>query len=113
MGVLGLPWYGYDYPCENTSDPHVEYCPIKAVPFRNVSCSDAAGTEKSYALLRKHLASKSATTGRRWDPTLKSPYFNYRSTTDNLIHQVWYDDPESLSLKYRLAKTLGVRGVGF
>ena len=38
--VLGLPWYGYNYPCINlTSD----VCYIKPVPFRGASCSDAAG----------------------------------------------------------------------
>ena len=41
--VLGLPWYGYDYPCTSlTSD---DVCSIPKVPFRGVSCSDAAGIE--------------------------------------------------------------------
>lgn len=111
--VLGLPWYGYDYPCANTTDPTVQYCPIEAVPFRNITCSDAAGKELNYANVRQILASPIATTARQWDPTLRSPYFNYRNATTGKIHQMWYDDPESLSIKYGIAKDMGLRGVGF
>lgn len=108
--VLGLPWYGYDYPCANTTDPSVDFCLIKAIPFVNVSCSDAAGKERDYADVRKLLA-VNATTTRRWDPTLKAPFFNYKAQDG--IHQVWYDDSESLTIKYSIAKELGLRGVGF
>ena len=40
--ILGVPWYGYNYPCLSLSDDHV--CSIEKVPFRGVDCSDAAGT---------------------------------------------------------------------
>ena len=39
--------YGYKYPClmdEIESDTS-KYCPIEAIPFRGVNCSDAAGRE--------------------------------------------------------------------
>ena len=39
--ILGVPWYGYNYPCLSLSDDHV--CSIEKVPFRGVDCSDAAG----------------------------------------------------------------------
>ena len=39
--ILGVPWYGYHYPCLSLSDDHV--CSIEKVPFRGVDCSDAAG----------------------------------------------------------------------
>ena len=39
--ILGVPWYGYKYPCLSLSDDHV--CSIEKVPFRGVDCSDAAG----------------------------------------------------------------------
>jgi di-N-acetylchitobiase len=28
------------------------------------------------------------------------------------VRQVWFDDPHSLSLKYAVAKSMGLRGVG-
>jgi len=108
---LGVPWYGYDYECQNTSDPQVQTCAIKAVPFRGAPCSDAAGMEVNFAQIMDMLANNS-TTGRLWDPVSRSPYMNYRHSTTSLIHQVWFDDPESLRAKYELATGLGLRGVG-
>jgi di-N-acetylchitobiase len=43
--VLGVPWYGYTYPCEGHPPPDVDFCVLPSTPFRNVSCSDAAGKE--------------------------------------------------------------------
>jgi len=42
--VMGMPWYGYNYPCLGLSDDDV--CTIKAIPFRGVNCSDAAGEDE-------------------------------------------------------------------
>ena len=50
---------------------------------------------------------------RRWDVGQQSPYFNYRGPgTKGVLHQMWYDDPESLLLKYQFAWTAGLRGTG-
>jgi len=105
--VLGIPWYGYDYPCINPTN--VTVCPIAHVPFRGVDCSDAAGKEINFSILMEWLSTRS-TTGRMWDDTLKSPWFSYNNAGQS--HQVWYDDPQSLSFKMDIAKSLGLRGVG-
>ncbi|KAK3235098.1 hypothetical protein CYMTET_54689 [Cymbomonas tetramitiformis] len=110
--VLGIPWYGYTYPCLNISkDGNDDYCAIKEVPFRGVNCSDAAGSEISYSKVMAILDSGNSTTGRRWDTSTMSPYFNYFAE-DGTLHQIWYDDPESLGLKYRFAREMGLRGTG-
>jgi len=109
--ILGLPWYGYDYPCLTMNDPASPYCPIKQVPFRGVNCSDAAGTQKYYPAVLKLLRGTTVT-GRVWESYLQSPYFNYIAS-DKSVHQVWYDDPESLTTKYQYAKDTGLIGVGF
>eukprot|EP00775_Hariotina_reticulata_P010253 gene10253-10411_t len=94
--VLGLPWYGYDYTCEGQEVPaDVDICTIKPVSFRNVSCSDAAGAQRCYSEIMA-----------------TSPYFNYRAS-DGSVHQVWFDNPQSLALKYQLAADLGIKGIGF
>ena len=59
--ILGLPWYGYDYPCISTD---------------------------------------------------QSPYFMYESPAGD-VHQVWFDNPQSLAVKYRYARDHHLRGVGF
>lgn len=106
--VLGLPWYGYSYPCLNLSSEDI--CTIPEVPFRGVNCSDAAGTQVPYSQVTS-LLSKS-TSGRIWNSTLFSPYFDYTPPAGS-VHQVWYDDPESLVLKYQLAKKIGMKGLAF
>jgi len=133
--VLGVPWYAYDYPCLDSGSgllqrhlgaaPVIEVCKIKPVPFRGCPCSDAAGTQIEYYKAKRLLPS--SFTGRVWNSTYQSPMFIYRfndnatswmpsSSLSNEypwpVHEVWYDDAESLGYKYRLAKNLGLRGVG-
>ena len=107
--VLGLPWYGYDYPCLNLTDDNV--CTIPKVPYLGVNCSDAAGTQRPYYIIRELI--RSSTAPVHWNATLESPFFNYKHQEENMEHQVWYDDPESLSLKYIYAGEKELRGLAF
>lgn len=105
--IMGIPWYGYDYPCLSLSQEGV--CSIEKVPFRGAPCSDAAGTQKPYSWIMKHV--NSSMTGRLWDSKQKAPYFNYMDEGGQ-IHQVWYDDPESLCSKAHAVMSKGLRGIG-
>jgi di-N-acetylchitobiase len=109
--VLGLPWYGYIYQCIDDSPPDVNICPIAHVPFRNVSCSDAAGHELCYNDVSK-LARNNATRAVAWNESLAAPFFDYVDATDGSTRQVWFDDSRSLGLKVALALAEGWRGVG-
>ena len=105
--VLGLPWYGYDYSC--TKMNNAGECELAYVPFRGIPCSDAAGSQRSITeMVYKYL--KLSDTGRMWNNTMKSPFFNFNST-DGSIHQAWYDDPESLGYKYLYAARAQIRGL--
>ena len=42
---------------------------------------------------------------------MQNPFFNYRSA-DGTVHQIWFDDPQSLRVKYQIAKDAGFRGTG-
>eukprot|EP00882_Tetradesmus_deserticola_P018438 GHRQ01019805.1.p1 GENE.GHRQ01019805.1~~GHRQ01019805.1.p1 ORF type:complete len:197 (+),score=76.88 GHRQ01019805.1:1-591(+) len=115
--VLGLPWYGYDYPCQgaDASTPaaaDLEFCRLQPVAFQDVSCSDAAGAQRCYYEVMALLQHQRNTTKVRWEAMQASPYFNYRAQ-DGSIHQVWYDDPASLALKYQVAADHGLKGIGF
>ncbi|CAL8271948.1 unnamed protein product [Arctogadus glacialis] len=106
--VMGVPWYGYDYSCLNLSKDGV--CSIEKIPFRGAPCSDAAGKQKAYSWIMKQV--NSSMTGRLWDQGQQAPYFNYEDH-EGQIHQVWYDDPESICLKASLVKkSKGLRGIG-
>eukprot|EP01117_Protostelium_nocturnum_P005238 TRINITY_DN1903_c2_g1_i1.p1 TRINITY_DN1903_c2_g1~~TRINITY_DN1903_c2_g1_i1.p1 ORF type:complete len:398 (-),score=92.00 TRINITY_DN1903_c2_g1_i1:44-1198(-) len=108
--VLGLPWYGYDYPCLQTNNATVITCPIKQIPFRGVACSDSAGRQRTFDDIMDNALPK-ASTGRKWDSLLESPWFNYVDDK-RVVHQVWYDDPQSLGIKVGWAKQMNLRGVG-
>ena len=104
--VLGLPWYGYDYPCIDFTG--LDTCHIKKVPFRGANCSDAAGKQISYSTINDLLLTRTES-GRKWDEGSQSPYFDYVDMT-NQKHQVWYDDPQSLAIKLQFAVQAGLKG---
>ena len=105
--VLGLPWYGYDYICLTLSADNI--CTIKAVSRVGAPCSDAVGKQINYSDIMENFLPIS-TSGRLYNATSESPYFNYRAS-DGTVHQIWYDDPQSLKAKYQLAASQGMRGV--
>ena len=106
--VLGLPWYGYDYTCIALNN---NVCAIKKVPFRGAPCSDAAGKQIGYADIMVRYLPKSAN-GRQYNSTVESPFFTYQAD-DGKYHQIWYDDPRSLSIKYKYAKDMELHGLAF
>lgn len=114
--VLGVPWYGYRYPCLNGTAPNAVYCPIAEVPFRGVNCSDAAGREFAYADIQRVFKSTDSvvTGGMRRDSNTGSLFFNAIGDNggENVIYQYWFDDPISLAEKYVWARDHKLRGVG-
>ncbi|XP_048457520.1 di-N-acetylchitobiase-like [Rhincodon typus] len=104
--VLGLPWYGYDYPCEHFYEPG--RCKLKTFPLEVASCSSRIVNQVEYKEIMQMLPR--SITGRYWDDNYKSPYFVYKDK--DVYHEVWYDDPESLSLKSSIVKKLKLGGVG-
>lgn len=104
--ILGVPWYGYRYPCELLQGG---LCTIREVPFRGCNCTDAAGKEFPYSQVLEMLALSEG--GREWDGASATPTFTYREGSQD--YQVWYDDPQSLAIKYQVAKDLGLAGTGF
>ena len=53
--ILGVPWYGYRYPCLELSRG---VCYIQRVPFRGCDCTDAAGREFPYKDVMRMLGIK-------------------------------------------------------
>ncbi|KAE8609396.1 hypothetical protein XENTR_v10011801 [Xenopus tropicalis] len=100
--VMGIPWYGYDYECLKLTKDN------KCILFKE-SLLDSAAQQVPYSTIMKQL--NSSLSGRLWDDFQKSPFFNYLDTQGN-IHQVWYDDPESISLKAAYVPKRSLRGIG-
>ena len=87
--VLGMPYYGYDWPTTGPAPGDAATGPPTPVSYATVAASGGP---------------------RYWDPASQTPWTAYRSGTQ--WHQVWFDDPVSLALKARLAAGAHLAGVG-
>ncbi len=88
--VVGVPYYGYDWPAQNEALNTAALGSASSVMF-----TTARATAASY--------------GRRWDEFSSTPWYFYTSQTP---HQTWYDDAASLALKYDLVFGNDLQGIG-
>ncbi len=88
--VVGLPYYGHEWETAGTS-PH------------------SAVTDSCTTLLYTTLANRAGIHGRLWDTESLTPWYVYNSGGPN---QGWYDDEESLKLKYDMIREADMQGVG-
>jgi spore germination protein len=89
--MLGVPWYGYDWP---------------------VVSSDRKASATGTATARIYTAAKNLakTNGSTFDQMTKVPWVSYKSSS--LWRQLWYDDTVSLSLKNNLVNSKNIGGIG-
>jgi len=87
--VVGLPYYGHQWDTASQY-PH------------------SSGTNCS-TLFYTTLADRAQTYGSIWDDESLTPYYAFSSGG---WRQGWYDDPESLGLKYDMVRMCGMQGVG-
>lgn len=86
--ILGLPYYGYEWPTSSTTVP---------------SSTTGSGTAKIYDTAKAN----ASTYGRQWDSYGEVPYY-VRSGP----YQCFYDDEESLGLKWDLVNSNNLGGTG-
>lgn len=118
--VLGVPFYGYRYQCVDTENtvmnPLDRFCPIKRSYFRGAYCTDAVGEQVPYYNIRRIFREGDGfqQTGKlRWDVDMQAPFFNTWNVSDGYqVYQYWYDNPQSLSMKFAWAKKNMILGVG-
>ena len=70
----------------------------------------SAGSSYSAAVTYPNAAAAAETYGRKWDSNGSVPWYSYKSGTN--AYQCFYDDTESLGLKYDYAKSKGLGGIG-
>ncbi len=87
---LGIPNYGYDWPL-----PYI----------KNETVARTIGNVEAVQIAIRNGASIS------FDETAMSPYFQYMS--EDVLHEVWFEDVRSLSAKFDLIRELGLEGAGF
>lgn len=86
--LLGVPYYGYDWP---------------TVSFALHANTTGSGTARMYPAAKSY----AATYGYNWDANSQTPYVLYGS-----YRQLWYDDTNSLALKYDFANSKNLAGIG-
>ncbi|XP_078075349.1 di-N-acetylchitobiase-like [Mustelus asterias] len=104
--IMGISWLGLDYPCTQLFEPG--RCKLREYQFRGSRCSSFVATWIPYKQIMELLLR--SITGRYWDDNYKSPYFVYK--VNNIYHEVWYDDPESISLRSTIVRKLNLGGLG-
>jgi len=88
--VLGLPYYGYDWPTVSGD-------------------MGSATTGTGSAVIYYYAFQNANTHGRIWDSNSLTPWYRY-STTE--WHQCWYDDSASHDIKYSMVNDSLLQGAG-
>lgn len=91
--ILGVPFYGYDFPAQG---------PIVGEPAKG----------QPYAVTYDEIAASISSNGHKplWDPGTDTPYTIFRRS--GTWHQTWFDNAASIALKTALATQFHVAGVG-
>ena len=89
--LLGLPWYGYDWPVTGAS---------------RKSSTTGTGTSRVFSAAETLATQYSKT----FDELTSSAWVSY--TSSSLWRQLWYDDNESLIMKYDFAASKNLAGIG-
>ncbi|XP_078264002.1 di-N-acetylchitobiase-like isoform X1 [Rhinoraja longicauda] len=104
--VMGVAWFGRDFPCTHFFESG--YCAVRNMTFDGIHCSEHVASQLQYKEIMELLPKSFS--GRFWDDERKVPYFVYM--VNKTYHEVWYDDPESISMKATLLKRLKLGGIG-
>lgn len=91
--ILGVPFYGYDFPALGPLVGEPAYGQPYAVTYDDIVASITDNGHKP-----------------RWDPYSDTPFISFKRA--GRWHQTWYDDPASIALKVALAAQFHVAGVG-
>ena len=97
---------GWDYPCSTKAG----VCDV-VLPAGQPWLGWATQVGYSDIMTRLHSSSAVVTT----DNIAVTKYFNYTVASGKTAgrHQLWFDDPDTLELKYAECKKRGTHGVGF
>ena len=132
LGIVS-PWFGCDFKCKdgggtggafngcpnvelNSSQLHpiIPWMPAdsKPVDHPNDVCGvDSDGGPGLGLMYEAGIWGNMTTASPFNNESLDTPYFNWVDG-ESVMHQLWYDSPDSMRRKYAFAKDAGVRAVG-
>lgn len=108
--ILGLPWYGYNYP---VTKPGVKVAKYQGYDYyywygrrRYVAHYQPASNAQTYASAAETISADQ----KGWDDVGKVGWVAYQE--DGIWRQLFLDDARSLKIKYEFAKNKNLGGVG-
>lgn len=99
--ILGVPYYGYNWVVAND----VEYA-------RRINGRDTIGYSQSQTYESIMETVLTVKPNIRWDDLAKTPYFVYVSPETGSLREVYYENVDSLQIKYDMVNGLDLAGVG-
>ncbi|GAM29081.1 hypothetical protein SAMD00019534_122570 [Acytostelium subglobosum LB1] len=105
--INGYPWYAYNYTCQSNMTLETRNCYYDTT-YRWQSFYI---NQLTYSQIVTLLNTSITTSGMQWDDVTQTPFFNFVDTSSNTVRQMWFDNPDSLTIKVQAAKKLGVGGV--
>lgn len=101
--ILGLPLFGYQWSTVDSS-------------LHSDTRPKSRRYGYPYSVLSARAANIAAANGRQWDAVQKGPWTRWRSrycgSCPLTWHQLYYEDMQSIGLKYDLINARGLRGAG-
>ncbi|XP_038059836.1 di-N-acetylchitobiase-like [Patiria miniata] len=101
--VPAFPWYGYDYECTHVLKDDI----CSKIGYQRYNAPSP--TQVCYSGITQML--KDLKMVGTLNSTFVSKFYDYTDKTTGKPHQVWYDDPETLTVRYLYAKHADLRGV--
>jgi spore germination protein YaaH/putative cell wall-binding protein len=107
--IWGIPYYGRTWPTQSDA-LNSPTCLATSPPTCPSSQITAPGASVAYAY--NGALSHVAQYGRRWDAVGGVPWYAWYDSTNTTWRQGYYDDPQSLGLKYDLVTNNDLAGIG-
>ncbi|KAI6659291.1 Di-N-acetylchitobiase-like [Oopsacas minuta] len=104
--VVGMPWYGYLYNCDNITSSGL--CSLHNCPYINTRQSIIPKIYENYVVNGNYEFIQG------WDNETVSPFLTIipKDNIDSFPRQFWYDNSVSLTRKAEIYKPFQIRGVG-
>ncbi len=107
--IWGVPYYGRAWTTQSAT-AHSLTCRSSTICPTAKPASEPFGRTWAPRYIDALQAAKE--NGRLWDGTGQVPWYRYQSSTYGTWVQGYYDDAVSLTAKYRMVKSNGLRGIG-
>jgi len=100
--IMGVPYYGYDWPVKDASKP------LSATLPQN----DANGYAEILSYSRMKTDANLKPADCHWDPVAEETWCSYTDAKTNTQREAWFEDQRSIGIKYDFANSQGLGGVG-